>query len=369
MKCKKCGAELPQGYVYCNICGAEVQLVPEYNLLDEDILSGMLQEENASDKKTSKPPKKKNIRSNLLIWGSICTILVVAVFTLGFVFREIKVKQQNSFEYQYHKAEACFSEGDLDNALLYYEKALELEPDNKKVKELLVEVYLTKNDEEAAASVLEGMIAEDKTDRKAIEKLIKLYDDRKEYDKILSLCKEVESSGLLELFTDYIVEQPKFSNISGTYGKPMEIRISSAKKYDIFYTTDGRDPKEHGSPYKEAIPLTEEGTTVITAVAQNEKGIYSEPVTADFTIRYEPPNMPTAAPAGGSYSEPQMISIQVPSDCTAYYTWDGSDPTEESFRYTGPIEMPMGNQVLSVVAINSVGLKSRIYRVNYVYMP
>ena len=34
MKCKKCGAEIPQGYVYCNICGTEVQLVPDYNLLD-----------------------------------------------------------------------------------------------------------------------------------------------------------------------------------------------------------------------------------------------------------------------------------------------------------------------------------------------
>ena len=369
MKCKKCGAELPQGYVYCNICGAEVQLVPDYNLLDEDILSGMLQEGNASEKKTAKPPKKKSIRSNLFIWGSICTILVVAVFTLVFVFREIKIKQENSFEYQYQTAEDYFSAGDLDNALLYYERALELEPDNRNAKERLIDLYFEKNDEEAAASVLESLIAEDKTDRKSIERLIKLYDKRKEYDKILSLCKEVESNKLLDLFTDYIVEQPKFSNISGTYGKPLDIRISSAKKYEIFYTTDGSDPKEHGKPYQEAIPLKEEGTTVITAIAQNEKGIYSEPVTADFTIRYEPPNMPTASPAGGSYSEPQMISVQVPSDCTAYYTWDGSDPTEESFRYTGPIEMPMGNQVLSVIAVNSVGLKSRIYRVNYVYMP
>ena len=108
---------------------------------------------------------------------------------------------------------------------------------------------------------------------------------------------------------------------------------------------------------------------MITAVARNEKGIYSEPVTAEYTIRYEPPDMPSVIPAGGTYSEPQTITIQVPSDCTAYYTWDGSDPSKESFRYTGPIEMPMGNQVLSVILINSVGLESRIYRVNYVYMP
>lgn len=369
MKCKKCGAEIPQGYVYCKICGTEVQLVPDYNLLDEDILSGLLQGKNLSKKKTSGPVKKKNIRSNLFIWGSICMILVIAVFTLVFVFQEIKIKQQNSFSYQYEKAEDYFFAGDLDNALLCYEKALSLKPGDRTTQEHLVEIYLAVKDEKAAASVLEHMVDRNRKDKKSIEKLIQIYDENEEYDKIISLCKKVEDSGLLELFTDYIVEQPKFSNISGTYEKPLDIRISSVRKYDIFYTTDGTDPKEHGSPYKESIPLKEEGTTVITAVARNEKGIYSEPVTADYTIRYEPPDMPSVMPAGGTYNEPQMITIQVPSDCTAYYTWDGSDPSKESFRYIEPIEMPMGNQVLSVILINSFGLESRIYRVNYVYMP
>lgn len=369
MKCKKCGAEIPQGYVYCNICGTEVQLVPDYNLLDEDILTGILQEETLSKKKTSGSSKKKKIRSNLFIWGGICMILVIAVFTLIFVYQEIKIKQQNSFKYQYQKAEDYFSTGDLDNALLCYERALELEPGSRKIQEQLVEIYLFRKDEKAAASVLENMIEENKRDKKSIQKLIQIYDTTKEYDKIIVLCKKVEDSGLLELFTDYIVEQPKFSNISGTYERPLDIQIFSVRKYDIFYTTDGTDPKEHGIPYKETIPLEREGTTVITAVARNEKGIYSEPVTAEYTIRYEPPDMPSVIPAGGTYSEPQTITIQVPSDCTAYYTWDGSDPSKESFRYTGPIEMPMGNQVLSVILINSVGLESRIYRVNYVYMP
>jgi len=79
--------------------------------------------------------------------------------------------------------------------------------------------------------------------------------------------------------------------------------------------------------------------------------------------------MPKVTPASGTYTEPQTITISVPSDCKAYYTWDGSDPTESSTLYTGALEMPAGNQVLSVILINSAGLKSNIYRVNYVYMP
>lgn len=43
MKCKKCGAEIPKGKLYCNVCGAEVQLVPDYNFLEDDMLSDIIQ--------------------------------------------------------------------------------------------------------------------------------------------------------------------------------------------------------------------------------------------------------------------------------------------------------------------------------------
>ena len=137
---------------------------------------------------------------------------------------------------------------------------------------------------------------------------------------------------MLDLFADYMVDQPKFNKISGTYPPPLTIEISSAKNYDIFYTTDGKDPCEYGRPYQKELLLKEEGKTVISAVSRNEKGIYSEPVEMDYTIRYEPPAMPVVTPSGGTYSEPQIITIQVPFDCTAYYTWDGSEPSKSSFH-------------------------------------
>ena len=30
MKCQKCGAELVSGHLYCDICGAEYQIVPNF---------------------------------------------------------------------------------------------------------------------------------------------------------------------------------------------------------------------------------------------------------------------------------------------------------------------------------------------------
>lgn len=367
MKCKKCGAEIHDGCVYCSVCGTEVQLVPDYNLLDEDILGGIVQHEaNAVQEKIS--AKKKKSTMNFLIWGGICMVLLAAVLTLFFVFKEVQKRQQNTYEYQYQKAQEYAGKGELTNAVSHYKRALELKPEDKDAKTRLLEIYLDRNDEKEAVAILKSFVKENKKDKDSIQKLISIYDKNKEYDKILALCEEVKCSEFLDMFTDYMVDQPKFNKISGTYHMPLTIVISSEKKYDIFYTVNGQDPIAYGLPYKDEIHL-KEGTTTIQAVAQNEKGIYSEPVKAEYIIHYEPPATPSVKPAGGVYTEPQMIEVSVPPDCTAYYTWDGSDPSEGSFRYTGPLEMPQGNQVLSVVLVGSSGLSSNIYRVNYVYMP
>ena len=48
MKCIYCGEELKDGSLFCSKCGKEVQMVPDYNLFDDDYLKQVLAEENAS---------------------------------------------------------------------------------------------------------------------------------------------------------------------------------------------------------------------------------------------------------------------------------------------------------------------------------
>ena len=35
MKCRYCGQEIPEGVLYCENCGQEVRIVPDYNPLDD----------------------------------------------------------------------------------------------------------------------------------------------------------------------------------------------------------------------------------------------------------------------------------------------------------------------------------------------
>ena len=65
-----------------------------------------------------------------------------------------------------------------------------------------------------------------------------------------------------------------------------------------------------------------------------------------------------------------MVTIRAEADCDIYYTWDGTDPTRLSARYTGPVGIPEGNNILSVLVVNRInGLDSGVYRTNFIYYP
>ena len=64
------------------------------------------------------------------------------------------------------------------------------------------------------------------------------------------------------------------------------------------------------------------------------------------------------------------MTLTAEDGCSIYYTWDGTDPTTASARYTEPFEVPEGNNVLSVLVVDkTTGLDSGVYRANFIYYP
>lgn len=52
MRCRYCGAEIPDGILYCEECGGEVQIVPDYNPL-EDMLAAQVKEALKNSRRSS----------------------------------------------------------------------------------------------------------------------------------------------------------------------------------------------------------------------------------------------------------------------------------------------------------------------------
>ena len=97
--------------------------------------------------------------------------------------------------------------------------------------------------------------------------------------------------------------------------------------------------------------------------------MYSDTAEYEYVVEYEALDMPTVSPDGGTFTSQSYVTITVPAGCTAYYNCSNTTPTTSSNVYSSPIAIPEGNNVLSVVLVDSHGLYSAIYRGNFVYYP
>lgn len=67
----------------------------------------------------------------------------------------------------------------------------------------------------------------------------------------------------------------------------------------------------------------------------------------------------------GTYRELKEVTLSSEQDASIYYTLDGTIPTEQSEKYEGPIQLPVGKSVLSVVAIRANGAIGQVERREY----
>lgn len=148
-----------------------------------------------------------------------------------------------------------------------------------------------------------------------------------------------------------------------------KLSIFSIEECDIYYTLDESDPKKNGILYTDAgIELDDVGKYTIKAVCKNDKGIYSDVVTCKYKTEAKAPDYPEVTPDGGTMDDITFVVITADEGCSIYYTWDGTDPTDTSARYTEPIEVPEGNNILSIIVVNDkTKLTSEIYRTNFIY--
>ena len=172
MKCSKCGAEIDAGSVFCKKCGEPVQMVPDYNILEDDFLVSLLEEEKSagkteenqpktagqnvqSDEKTSaggksastakkaveeNPEQKKgftglwaNKKARAGLIGGIIALCLVLVFLTVYM---------TSYDHYVAKGKTLDTKEDYTGALVYYNRAIEKNDTKTKAKILAANDYI-----------------------------------------------------------------------------------------------------------------------------------------------------------------------------------------------------------------------------------
>ena len=380
MKCIYCGEELQEGILYCPKCGNKVQIVPDYSIYEDDYLKQVLTEENRQDvpkqqnahrklqledEPTVEKKNKKKQKKVIMVVAGVLFVLIFALLILGAAIRS---NHSNSVDYQISQAEKAEQAGNFEKAISYYENAMSLDKKNLRVRLALAKLYEKTGDEDAALVLYQEVIREDRKNRTACERLIAIYHKEDNVSAILSLSDAVDGS-IQDLFSNYQVTAPQFSLKDGTFTEEQILQILSIDRDEIYYTMDGSDPETNGTLYSQPIKLDENNRQyIVKAVCKNKKGIYSETLTGKYKISYSAPDTPIVTPDGGDFGVETTVTITVPENCYAYYTWDGSTPNRGSSRYTSPITVPEGNNILSVIIIDSkTNLSSDVYKGNFVY--
>ncbi len=376
MVCSKCGTELKEGCLFCPVCGTEVVIVPDEDVLEDDYLKAILTnnrmpDESGADDFKKKERERKAKSRRMLIDGILLAILALLIVAAIVLYFGYKTKQEHavSYDYQVAKAQEAYMNGHIADAITYYKNAIALNEGEVDLRVRLASIYMNLAEYSQAQVLYLEILQIDPSNLESYKNLIFIYEKREDVDSILALADTVTDPDILDVFSDYLVNDPIFSEESGVYENYLELELFSNGE-DIYYTTDNSDPVLYGKLYTEPIVYTSAGTYIIRAVCVNGKNIYSNEITKQYKIYVPTPKAPVITPDGGEFGEPATVTISVPEGCSAYYTWDGSDPDLSSEMYVEPIPIPEGNNVLSVISVNNRTQRtSSIYRQYFKYYP
>lgn len=297
-------------------------------------------------------------------------ILAILIVLMGFVY----YRYTQSFSYQYTAARQADAKKDYDAAIPHYLKALESDQNDVKVLCALGNDYIRLKRPGMAENYLLRAVKSNGSYERAFELLLKLYESEAAYNKMEDIYQYAESDQVKTLFKDYLIKPPVFSVDGGKFSDDVTLTLSLPEDadddYQIFYTTDGKAPNGvNGHLYDGTSLYLTEGKTKVRAVCRNSNGKFGEVASETYTIKYVKPDEPKVSPNGGDFTKKTKVKINAASDCTVYYSWKNQKPDERAKKYTKEITVPKGYHVLSVVAIDRHGLKSKTYHMGFSYYP
>lgn len=378
MICPNCGKQISDGNVYCEKCGQEIFIITE-EIDDPAVTSAMNSTmSNISDVEFIDDGMEFDDEPNvfsLILSGRAggkgfyiglgVLLLIVIVFSMVLVK---KINSTKGLDYQLEQAELEIQNNNLASAIEYLENAYRIDKDVSHLF-LIADCYNSLDRDNDALSTLIDIADNTKNKEEdrisAYKKIISLYSNVGNYQKLNTLISECDIEAIKTGYSKYLTEEPIFNYEGGTYEEVISLKLASKLNGGtIYYTFGNSTPTENSEMYDAPIELSF-GSYTVNAIYVNEFGVASDVVTQKYLIDVDFLFEPEILLDSGSYYSAQVITANIPSLYTLYYTTDGTVPDKSSIRYTGPIALPMGDSTFKFIEYAVDGTVSTVVERNY----
>ena len=286
MKCVNCGAEIPDGYMYCENCGEEIHIVPDFEPEVETQLDEMMHQlqDDVAEGFEAKTSGKRRKKHHFLAWIMVLVIISImaGMYALNYLYQ--------SPAYQINWGHRFVEDGEYLKAIECYERAMA----NGATEEVTLYRYMIKcyellgyerQYEEYLLKIISHPQATDSDLLLSYSKLIDFYSNDKNYNTINNLLKTCDNDKILSMYKDLMVSKPKFSHEPGYYREIIPLKITSEKGDTVHYTMDGSEPTTESQIYNTLIFL-EEGEYEIRAICVDKNGVISDVVVGEYQIDF-----------------------------------------------------------------------------------
>lgn len=286
MKCIKCGAEIPDGNLYCENCGEEIHIVPVFEPEVETQIDETMHriQDDVAEQIEPVSLRRGRKKHHYLTWVVVLVIISVVAGIFGVTYL------YESPIYQVNSGHRLADKGEYWDAIKCYERALAGGTDET----VAVYLYITKcyeelgyegKIEEYLLKVIESPLATEDELLIAYTKLISFYSDGNNYHTINSLLKSCDNDNIISIYKNFMVSEPKFSHEPGYYKEIIPLKITSEKDETIYYTMDGSTPTTESMVYSTPIFL-EDGEYEIRAICVDRNGVESDVVVGKYQIEF-----------------------------------------------------------------------------------
>ena len=185
-------------------------------------------------------------------------------------------------------------DGKYEEAILAFNKAIEIEEKSTEVRVYLAQGYIGNNEPEKAIEVLKEAQDLDITNEELLKEILEILNEidadiaYEFLDRFINAIGKDNISDDINKILDSAMESPDIPVVDpapGTYIEPISIKLKLDEikvGHSFYYTTDGSEPNKNSQKYRGKIDIDK--STTIKLIGYNKNDESTEVVTLDYII-------------------------------------------------------------------------------------